>query len=519
MKNLAGKLVWILPMIIVLFGVAILFVHNYNEVTEPPDEKWSRELEVGKTSALQSIRADSSEDSHTVSFLTSDGLKQKKYDEDYNLLNEESYDFPVDKFTTFFKTDENFVFSDYYHLYNGKTEDEITAIDKFFPLESMAFYRKGQDVYSLNMKNMEGEELFTLPNPNTSLIFQETSNGIYFLTNDVDQSGHHITYYKVEDEQVKEVGNTDFTLKSSEEFSDMQFYVEGDTAKVLLTTIQKQSMSGKIEGFYYYDEFTFGEDLDLTKISMTDPVSSTELKEVSDIKMRSGEGGTELLFKAIGATKTKFRDSEGFNIYQAQVSTEGVSEITRISNTPNLSHDPSWMNSNTVIWLDKTSSEDRLLLASQNPKVVKEAKAITQANLIQALGKTMGMLSFSLFAIIITSFWFIWPLLFMVVIMFSKKDVLEKDHAWVFFTGGIIYLGAAIMVRHPIFSDSLMARAPEYLSFPGSPILFLVAFAVIAYGILKTGARRRDWSIPIQLTYFIFIHVLFVSVFFGPYVL
>lgn len=517
MKKMKRKLVWLLPTVVVFIGISLLFSQNYEKVTEPPDEEWSRELEIGKTPVLRSPNVNALDGQPTVSFLTEQGIQQNVYDEEYSLTDQVTYDVPVDKFTKFYINESRMIYADYYSLYDEETGDKITDIQSFYPLESQALYMNEQKLFAIDMDNLDSTELLTIENTHTKLLAEETQTGTYLLTSEVTTAGNQLTYYMLENNEVEKLGESQFTLNDSEEIRDIQFTIHDDTLQLLVSTVLKQSASGKMQNFYYYSEGPINEKPNLSKVAFDDPFSNHELREVSDVKIQSNNDGSLLFFKAIGGTETTFRESDQFNIYQAQIQSEGQSVVTRLSNTPELSNFPVSIDDRTVVWVDHSGEGHRLLLASKNSDVIEKADQITKRSLLHALGKTMGMLSYSLFTILISIFWFLWPLLFIIILMFIKKDALDQDRSWVLYSGILIYLIAAVLVRDPMFPDTLNGFAPQYLSFPGSPLFFLLGFALLSYGILKTGAKVRDWSIPIQLTYFISMHILFIAVFFGPY--
>ncbi|GEN54270.1 hypothetical protein [Halobacillus faecis] len=519
MKSWRGKFVWVLPTIVVLVAVSLLFSHNYQEVTEQPDENWSRALDIGTTPVLRAPSVGIGEGSPSVSFLTKEGIQQNIYNEQFEVKEQNSYDIPVDKFTQFYLGENKVIYTDYYSMYDQETGNKITDLQAFYPLETMAFYRNEDKIYSFDVEESNSEELLPLENPKASVHMTETEAGTYLLTDEVTSSGNLLSYYQVENNNINPLGEATFSVKESEQVNDIQFATKEDSYQLLVTTIQKQSQSGKIQNHYYYAEAPFGENPNLNKVNFKDPYSTDELKEISDLSIHNTDNGPVLLFKANGWTDTLFRPGPQFNIYQATISEGTSTTITRLSNTPSFSNFPVRINDQTVLWVDHGGKDHNLLLTSSKIEVIERADQITKQGLLLASGKTIGMLSSGLFALIISTFWFLWPLLFMIFIMFSKADALDQDRSWVLYTGILIYLVAAIVARDPMFSDALLARAPDYLSFPGSPILFLLGFAGIAYGILKTGARSKDWSNPIQLTYFIGMHILFITVFFGPYLM
>ncbi|MYL21125.1 hypothetical protein GLW04_14570 [Halobacillus litoralis] len=519
MKTLRPKLVWILPLLIITAGILLLFYENYQEVTEPADQDWSRDWEIGETTAVKQPHIQKTDDGIQISYLTESGITRHTYDNDYTEKDVQQYAIPVDTFTSFYLENDALLYSDYYSLYRGDTEEKIMDIDGFIPMSTAALYQKGDTLYAIDPSNYESSELMTLASIDSTVKTAETEEGAYLMEEYTDGEGRQLHFYEHLDDQVKKIGEATFLPSGSESIKDIQFTMQGNEASVLISTVQKQSASGQMENHYYYGTTTFQNALKTTRLSFTDPVSAQPLREVSDMSLHPQKDGASLLFKAVGATNTRLGESSQFNIYKAHLGTSGVGEVTRISNTPDLSTHPVQTNDGSVVWVDKGGDSHKLLLSSQNPEIIEKADTWNTRVLLGALGKTMGMLSYSFFGLLIMTFWYIWPLLFLVILLFVKRDALDQDRTWILLSGIAIYLAAAIIVRSPLFSEKLLARAPDYLSFPGSPIIFILGFALIAFGIMKTGAKLRDWSIPIQITYFIGVHVALITIFFGPYVL
>ncbi|TGB02195.1 hypothetical protein [Halobacillus salinus] len=521
MNKLKKSMTWIAPILIVIIGIVILFNENYQEVTEAPSEGWSREIQLGTTPNASEPSLSTTEDGdYSVSFITNDGAKQLIFDPTFEIVSDESFDIKVDKFTEIYLNGDVFLYSDYYAMYNGNTGEKITDIQDFYPLKDQVFYRQDNRIYQLHTDTMESEEIINVENEKTEVLIQQTEDQTHIATNNIDQSGNHLTFYKVKDGSVSEMGTTDFTINAIEEIKDIQFALNGSEYALLVQTFQKQSMAGKIQNYYYYDESNFNEALELGRVEFMDPASSMELKEISDVEMNYTPQGGELLFKAFGSTKSMFQESAQFNVYEAKL-TEGTEpDVRRLSNTPKSSLEPAWLTKDTVIWVDRASDgENNILASSSRPEIIDKAATMTMPVFLQALGKTMGMFSTGLFAIVVSMIWFIWPLLFLCVVMFTNSKAMDNDRPWVFYAGAFIYLGAATIFNDFMFGTNGMASAPDYLVFPGSSYIYLIGFAILSFAILQAGTSIRKWSPAVELSYFIAIHVICITMFFGPYLL
>ncbi|UOQ94239.1 hypothetical protein MUO14_04560 [Halobacillus shinanisalinarum] len=516
MRKLKEKWVWLGPLLVILIGVSILFAENYQEVTEPPNESWSREVEIGSTPTLIEPHITVTKDGNiSVSYVTKEGVQQKSLNETYQVVSENSYDIPYDKWTQAYSDGEQLIYSDYYAIYEGETKEKIADASQFIPLNSKVIYRQGQEISTLQPDTMESFPLLTLDNENVEISTYQTDSNTYLLTQRTDQAGIDITFYELTENQASKMASAQFKTKPSEVAESIQFTITDGQYALLLQTLQKQSMSGEPVYHYYFSQQTLNEHPKFTQIEFSDPVGQAKLTEVSDFEMKSEDGDTNLLFKAFGQTETGYRKEKQFNIYEATLTDNGVTSTTRLSNTPDSSATPEWINKEAIIWLDMQGDENRLLLSSSNPEIIQQAKQVSGAYLIGALGKTLGMLSASFLAIAVGVIWYIWPLVFIAVMMFSSNRSFDRDRAWVFFLGASIYLGAALLFKDLIFTSRLLLQAPEYLSFPGSSLFYIFIFALITYGILRMSSK--DWSITVRLGYFVGVHILFITIFFGPY--
>ncbi|MFD2922736.1 hypothetical protein [Halobacillus naozhouensis] len=518
MARLKRSWIWIGPLIILLVGVFILFVENYQEVTGPPSEEWSREIELGTLSSnIQPHVSEMSNSTLSISYATKKGVQQKILSDTNQVIAKHTYDIPYNKWTETYVKNDHVLYFDYYAIYDGKTKEKITDASRFIPLKNNVVYQQGLEIFIMNPETKTSSSLLTLPDDNVEFSMYEADSQIYLMTQKTDTSGIDITFYQVKQTTVSKLAETQFQTKPSEVAKSIQFTIEDHQYSLFLQTFQKQSMSGKPVSHYYYSKQPLDEKPQLESITFSDPAANQALSEISDFEIGTENGQTVLLFKGYGFTKTGYREDGQFNIYQAIINEQGKSTTTRLSNTPDSSSQPERINEDAIIWVDGQGDTNRLLLASSHPEVIEQAQQVSGEYLLGALGKTVGMLSYSFFAVIVGLIWYIWPLIFLAVMMFSSNKAYDKDQEWVFFLGAFIYLGAAILFKDRIYTPSLLSRAPEYLSFTGSSIVYTLVFALVIYAIMQLS--KRDWSITVRLSYFVGVHLLFVTIFYGPYLI
>ncbi|MFC7063982.1 hypothetical protein [Halobacillus seohaensis] len=524
MDRLIKKFIWILPTVVILIGISVLFYENHQKVTEPPNENWSREVELGLTSSTLEPIVNERENGHLdVSYLMETGVKQISLNESLEITNENTYDIPYDKWTQFFLKGDHLIYSDYYAMYDGKTDEKISEISKFIPLQDQILYQNEVEIMRLNPETQEPSILLTLENDQSEVDVFENQEKTYLLSQNNQGKNTQLTFYDITSNEALEIGSSEFNIKDSEVIEDINFSVQSQNYSLVLTTYQKQSMSGSPTNHYYYASASLNEDPNFNQLSVNDPKGTGNLTEISDIHLKPHDDRqTKMIFKAFGSSETLYRstsESNISNIYELTFSGSNILDVSRLSNTPNLSTSPSIVNENTITWIDIKGETNRLLLASSNKKVIEQANKMSIDYFLNTLGKTLGMLSYSFFAFIVGFLWFIWPLVFILIVMLKRGRELDRDRSWIFFAGVAIYIAAAFQFKDRIFTPELMARAPGYLSFLFSPYIFIFAFALLTYGILSISEKKLDWSITLKLTYFVIIHLLFITIFFGPYLL
>ncbi|WP_431804392.1 hypothetical protein [Halobacillus andaensis] len=513
------RYIWIWPTLVILIGIGLLFYENYLKVTEPPSKNWSREIELGLTPSTNLPIIQKTTDNLKTSYLTNDGVNIRSFDNSFTIIEEEMHPIPYDKWTKYYLDEDHLLYSDYYSMYDGESNEKISDIQQFIALDQFVLYQYDMEVYLYNPETSESTSILTLENEKTKLHTYENEQNTYLLTEYNGNGNTQLNFYEVSEKGTELIGESEFTVNQSEVIEDLQFTIQNETYSVVLTTYLKKNMSGTPESFNYFASHALDEDPEFKKIQFQDPNADQKLAEISDITIRVTEDQNEILFKGLGYTETKYRSDNQFNIYKAALKGDSASSVTRVSNTPESSASPKWVGKDTIVWLDIMGEENQLLLSSTADEAVVISEQIAGHYLMDALGKTLGMLSYSFLTIILGLLWFIWPMVFMLFIMFGKGSALDRDRPWILFTGIGVYLLAAFFYKDRVFTPELMARAPDYLSFPASPFIYIFIFALLVFWILMGHRKSLDWSVSLKLSYFVGIHLLFITIFFGPYLL
>lgn len=289
----------------------------------------------------------------------------------------------------------------------------------------------------------------------------------------------------------------------------------------MLLQEELEQTQGNPEFFNYFMQTTITSQNSqpLDELTFQDPAGNNNLTEVSDVVLHFSNSKPNILFQANGQTETQYNDRTAFNIYSAEINENGTTKTERRSNTPLISTNPQWINEETIAWLDLDPDGNKINISSGDMAAVSQAIEFTQDDWLRALGKTQGMITSSFFAIALSFVWFIWPILFIVFMYIFKSRTLNHDPIWIFYTGIGIYAIAAVVWRNHFFVNNVYTKAPNYLTFDGSSYFYMILFAIIALGLAILTKRINEWDGTVRIMYFVGIHILLLTIFFGPYII
>ncbi|WP_164670168.1 hypothetical protein [Virgibacillus doumboii] len=512
-------LFWILPSIIIAAGIINVFYQNITNVAEPPAANWSRALHIGTTTVDNKLPVQVTEDG-TINIQTyeDEQLRIKTLTKDFETIEEKSYDIPYDKWTQVYLQGDTLIYHDYNHIYDQEGNIIVSDASRFYPLKDTILYIKENALYELAPADNSTQKLMDLEKGIEDIIPYQGEQGLYFMTENSLNNEVELNVYNVNSTDVEYIHQEQFTLDFGQVVNHIDFVINGENLAFTLETEQKQSQGAPV--FYtYFKETAIGgsEGTPLQQLEFDDPVGDGSLSEVAGISVKYQDGKPHFLFRASGNSQTQFKGRSAFNIYAATMSDSGHIDVSRKSNTPEISSKPQWLNDETVAWLDMEGDENVIYVSSGNPEIIDKASSLTQDDWIRALGKTLGMLSVIAVTISISSIWFVWPVLFIVVVYFLRGRIVEEDPAWLFYTGIGIYMLAVFFFKEYIFVPSVYANAPSYLTFNGSSIVYILLFAVIAFIAAQSTKKTRGWQASGRIACFAGAHILMVLSVFGPY--
>jgi hypothetical protein len=520
-RSLLARLFWIIPGVILVLGLALLFYQNFTRVTEPPEPDWSRAFVVGETDVNKLPPVKETEEGEFV-FTRYEGAKlaTTSMSEDFIVKDQKTYDIPVNKFTQIFQQDDTIIYFDFTNIYDENKNKIIADVERFYPLETTILYIKENVLYQLTPENKKSIKVMEIDLNNLDIKLQEDEDGINILVYTPVLNGVDITLEKLNDGKLNTVYQSKIQVDPGKVVNDISFAFT-DQKLALLLQEELVSTQGNPEFFNYFMQTTVTtqNSQSLQELTFQDPSGNNNLTEVSDVVLKFSNDKPNLLFQANGQTEAQFNDSTAFNIYEAEINEDGTTKTERRSNTPAISTNPQWVNEETIAWLDLDPDGNKISISTGNLAAVSQVLKINQDDWLGALGKTLGMVTSSFFAIALSFVWFIWPILFISVLYIIKSRAIDHDPTWVFYTGVGIYAIAAVIWRDRFFVDNIYTNAPNYLTFEGSSYFYMILFAMIAFGITILTKRVNEWNGTTRIMYFVGIHILLLTTFFGPYVI
>ncbi|WP_407272546.1 hypothetical protein [Radiobacillus sp. PE A8.2] len=520
--KLSQRLYWIIPVLFLTVGTGILFFQNLLEVTEVPEDDWSRAIPIGELSGNKAPIITEQDNQLALTYFENETLVQDIYDQNLNFVTKEAYqNLPFDKWTQAFIAENTVLYHDYYHIYDGETNEQITAANGFFPLSTSLFYQKELTLYKLDPTTYQSYPLVTFDREPEGVIPKQTDDGknvLFTYTRDVNQL--HLTLFDLTKDQADIIYESSLAIGHDEQVVELNYAINEDQLAVVLKLKRKPQGGGTpiITTKFMETNISDAKQTQLMELTFGDPKSDYVLDEVGDISIAYVDSQVNLLFSALGSTETTFKDADAFNIYQA-VEHDGEWVVQRRSNTSGLSTKPAWMMENQVLWLEKDGANSTLYVSSNDPEIINRADSWNRDDFLNALGKTLGMLSVSLFTLFVTAIWYLVPFTLISLGLLVNRRVIDGDPSWIYYSGVGVYLLTALLFKDNLFIDNVYQNGPDYLTFTNSDFVYIIGFALIAHLTTLLGARRKDWSRPIDAFYFILVHILLLTIFFGPYLI
>lgn len=516
-KYFSHNLYWILPIIILSVALGLLFRDNYQQMTEAPSKGWSNALD-SKTTDINRISSIKHDEHQTIiPRIDNSSLFIDSYDNNFSLLNEEVYPIHTDKNMSFHIQNKSLIYFSKHTIYDQKDNKLANNVDTFHPLENTIFFTKNDVLFELNPENKQITEIVQL----NGIDFSIADNGSkqYLLTYvSGDNYKLELELFSIKNSNYSSLSTIEIPMRPGRKVHTLSFAIENKEIALGLQTKEEQKLGTTDISTYFLETNWSHPSIDeLADITVPDPKSKGSLQEIQHISPRFIDGKAHFLFQATGYTETLVRDTQGFNIYEGSLIDETKMQTERKSNTPGLSSKPIWIHDTAIAWLEPGKDTNDIYISSNNKSVINKANKFNQNYFSHALGKTVMKIVTSLLMIYLSVIWIIWPALFIIFMYIFRVRTIDRQPTWIFYTGIGIYLIGALIFKDVLFRNSMALTTPSYLTFTGSPYVYVTLFALISFISVKFATKYKEWGISIKLTYFIAIHILLMIVFFGPY--
>ncbi len=513
-KKFQNHLFWIIPLLMIIGIITLLFWTNLNVLTKQPNQEWSRNIKVGETQTNRKPFSYHNGKEIRIAFFNEGEIHTKTYSESsFELLEESSTSVPFTKWDPFYYNNGQLI----YHGRDGKLMDAknqklITKADEFHPLNNRLFYVKGKQIFELDPQTKSTTSLGSISDQYETIVPMVQEDQTYFMAYKSIGSRVPMALYKAKQDgslAVQTKGQLEIPI--SESFRDISVATHEDGFGIVA-----KSDLGKNEYRMYTLETSWeNPNLQFQLIELKDPETGLKISQAGEVNPYYTNGQLHVLFHGIGFTQRETQGNYANNIYQF-VQNESDLKVQQISNTRRFSTNALRLTDDTILWLDYGITK-HINIASKKPELIEKADRITQTDLTLAFGSTIMYLVKSFTSIYLAYPWIVVPLLFFVILFFTYRKAMDQNYTWVLYAGVGLYLVGAMLLESHFFVRTMQAQAPDFLTFPGYEYVYILVGGVLAY--LCLLFVHRTWSVGYKIMYFVALHLIFLMLGFGGYIL
>ncbi|KGX89816.1 hypothetical protein [Pontibacillus marinus] len=512
LKKIRRNLVWIVPIIIITTIVLGLFWSNLTLIAKQPSDEWSRHIKIGETQTNRTPFSYQNGSEVRVAFFNEGKIFTKTYNQSFELLHGSSKSVPFTKWDPFYYNKGELIYHEDGEIINGETDEFITMADKFYPLEDHLFYSKDHEIYQLNPKSKSSTLLGRISDEYETIVPIVHNNKKYFMA-------YKSLGFKVPMALYEALPSGELTVKTkdmlkvpiSEYFKDISVATKDEGFGIVAKTENDRNE----HRLYILESSWDRPSLEFNLLNLKDPNTGRNLKEAGDFRPYYRYGQLHVIFHATGFTERATETMSANNIYQFSKTDSGI-DVQQISNTRYFSTNPLLLNKETIMWLDY-GIKKKIFISSKNPKLIEKADRFTQTDLTIALGQTVMHLVKSFTSIYLAYPWIVVPLLFFSILFLFFKRSMDQNLPWVLYSGIVVYIIGALLLEEHFFVRTIQARAPDFVTFTGFPYVFILLFGLLALFCLMFV--RRTWSVGYKVMYFVGLHIIFLMLTIGGYIL
>lgn len=516
-NNKTLKLLFI-PLLVAVISLSLAMVYRIQLETTLPSEGWSREIPfpIYSANAKPFVVKESdgfhvyAPDEKGISHLITDQqLRQKHLSHlDVDLLSLKPF-WAGGEQLVFIRDQQLILFKDH------KEEVIFKEADGMIANESTVLFWQGKDLFSLNLNGFRYDLIQKMKDPIEKVIINQENSTSFLVVSTPDPTHYQLTFFQIDqNHQILSFPLFMLTEYLGETISDFHFALDGNHLSIIYTT--SSTKQGTITKRAYYTDIHLNQlenEPKFKQISIYEKGESLPLENPQHIQLEIRDHQPVILLFAEGSINSK---ETGFNIYEAAYE-NGKWTAEKRSKTPRLSVHPTWLDDQTMIWLDFfANGVYHLLGTTTDPTIVKESQSVRSNDVMSALSDTLVSLSASLLIILTAFVWVLPPAVFIVVLLMVNIRLIEKNTPWVKYTAISLYLITQLLTIKQIFNPYFYLAAPAYLTFKSSYITIPVLIAILSFLIYNFG-KIKDWDGIKELLYYVFVNIWMVIFILGPY--
>ncbi|PBB06968.1 hypothetical protein [Salimicrobium humidisoli] len=510
------KKYWTLPLLVIVIGIMFLMFQNYKQAAALPSDSWHREAKLGETRVRAGLDGKKTENGIRLAYFTEEALAIQTYDENLNSTETTKISIRNTKGSDVFIGGTHTIYYSDGGVYRADTEDKIAESEIFLPTEKGAVYAEGGKAVYVDGETLETTVISENVTESSSIHAYESNRGTVVSVSEREDNSLTSSIHLKRKDEVEKVDQLNVDLSPSLKMEDTYPLIQGDTATLLINAVPAFVRSSTGEKNFFLANKKNGS-VSLTDVTFPDPNrEGSPLQEVEDLHVYEKNGTPLLLFRAQGYTETKTGSTEAFNVFEGEVKNGSIT-TERLSNTPRLSVRPEMIDAGMIAWIEEGADENTLFTAASKEHTDFSAPAFSGDILLRTAGKTLTMLSTGLMTIFLTVLWYAVPLLVMVFWMSKRRNPFDEEKEWVLYVSAAIYTTVALLFDHHLFKPQLIEALPGILDFPGSPFAIILLFSLLSLLIVRFSGMDKWWGLPARVTYFVGLHVVFMTVYVGPY--
>ncbi|MFC4620103.1 hypothetical protein ACFO4N_15425 [Camelliibacillus cellulosilyticus] len=512
------RLVWIIPILIVVALFGLQYVNQLQDEIKLPDQGWSRTIHIPVQAGLgKSFAYEDSAGLHLYTYKGS-SITHTELTKNLKVKARQTKRFKGDIMRIVGGQGNQFIFKKDFNLYfyqNGTTRLLAKKVDFTAYEKNDVFYTKGRTLYQTNLHTLKSNVLSVFPKEISTLSINETGDLLLITTN--DEENHQESFYV---HNVKKPGPPHEFANLYLGSSRISFVELGRFRDQLGVLYSLQTSKGALVPYYFQvpeSQALKGKPMDMDEkpLDIYFTGASFPINTLRDVFFTIRDQKPTVLFTTEGQ-RTMRQTSE--NVYEAQPNAQGRWIAERRSTSPETSSTPFWIGAKNIVWYDYKKGDDvyQMGVASQNPTLIKKSQEIRAEDLSLALSDATLSLTRVLILILLSVLFSVGGLLVYGLTLFAKVELIDNNSRvlrWI--TMGAFVLGEyllTLIVMNPKFAF----YAPKYLTFPMSGLVYTLVMAGISW-LLTQWLKTKQWGFILEVAYFATLFLLMFNFLFGPY--